>query len=238
MYENFFDNCRVTLVEDDEHWHELRGKGIGGSDAAIIINESSYKTPYQLWREKTGMVNQKFITNAAIEKGNRLEQPLIDTFAALYPEYSLIDTKSISLESLKFPFMRANLDGALIGPDNKKGILEIKTTTIHRESTLKDNWTYYDREDRKEIIQIPKNYYCQCLHYLEVTDFDFCIIFALLDFPGRGNDGLRRQETRVELILKENVVIDTAYIVKKEKEFWRKVQEKEPPVFLNKKITI
>ena len=48
-YEEFFPNCNVDCVEDEKHWHQLRGKGIGGSDAGIVMNVNNYKTPYELW---------------------------------------------------------------------------------------------------------------------------------------------------------------------------------------------
>ena len=113
--ENFFSDCNVDYVKDVDQWHELRGKGIGGSDAGIVMNVSSYKTPYELWEEKTGKVKKEFITNDAIEKGNVLEPVMYDLFKVLYGNrYEVINTKDISFSSKEIPFMRANLDGALI----------------------------------------------------------------------------------------------------------------------------
>ena len=34
-----------------------RNKGIGSSDAAAILGLSSYKTPYDIWLQKTGRVD-------------------------------------------------------------------------------------------------------------------------------------------------------------------------------------
>lgn len=39
---------------DHAKWLETRNAGIGGSDAAVIMGLNSYKSPYQLWMEKTG----------------------------------------------------------------------------------------------------------------------------------------------------------------------------------------
>ena len=47
-YEEFFPNCNIDYVKDEKHWHSLRGKGIGGSDAGIAMNVNNYKTPYEL----------------------------------------------------------------------------------------------------------------------------------------------------------------------------------------------
>ena len=133
-YEKFFPNCNIDYVKDENHWHSLRGKGIGGSDAGIVMNVSNYKTPYELWEEKTGAKKPVFQTSEAIEKGNALEPILIELFGVLYKtKFELIDTKDISLSNKKYPFLRANLDGAMLEKETKeKWGLEIKSTTIQQ----------------------------------------------------------------------------------------------------------
>lgn len=223
---DFLSECNITKIKNSNHWHQMRKKGIGGSDAGIILNQSNYKTPYQLWSEKVGLSEPEFQTSEAIEKGNRCEQPLIDLFMALYPQYKNVPTKDISLESKKYPFLHANLDSALVGPDGRKGGLEIKSTTIQNMKML-DDW---------KPGRIPMAYYCQCLHYLLTTGFDFWILFAILDFPWK--DEMGQQETRVRVIERKDAVDDINYLFEQEKEFWRRVQENDPPEFINKKITI
>lgn len=225
-YQEFFNQCEVINIDNEEHWHRLRKLGIGGSDAGIILNVSKYKTPYQLYQEKIGAEIPEFETNKAIEKGNRLEQPMIDLFKGLHPENEYIDTKNISLKSKKYGFMNANLDGALIGPDGRKGVLEIKTTTIHNMSMLED-W-------KKDSL--PIGYYLQCLHYMIVTGFSYCILFAMLDFPWK--DDIGQQETRVVLIRREDVLDDINYIIREEQLFWKRVEDRNPPPFLSRKINI
>ena len=55
-----YTNCDLILsvkdAEDHEKWLKTRDLGIGGSDAAVIMGMNSYKSPYQLWMEKTGQV--------------------------------------------------------------------------------------------------------------------------------------------------------------------------------------
>ena len=36
-----------------EEWLELRKKGIGGSDASIVCGINKYKSPVELWLDKT-----------------------------------------------------------------------------------------------------------------------------------------------------------------------------------------
>nr|DAM24695.1 MAG TPA: Exonuclease [Caudoviricetes sp.] len=217
--ENFFSNCNVDYVKDVDQWHELRGKGIGGSDAGIVMNVSQYRTPYELWEEKSGKAKREFITNEAIEKGNKLEPIMFNLFKTLYSsKYEVIDTKDISLSSKQFPFLRANLDGALINKQTgQKGVLEIKSSTIQNASMLK-KW-------RKD--DLPITYYFQVLHYLYVTGFDFAIVYAILDIPWEN-----KQETRVIKMYREDLEADIEYLIKTELWFWDKVKTNTPPPFL------
>lgn len=221
-YESFFNNCYVDYVKDVDQWHQLRGKGIGGSDAGIVMNVSQYRTPYELWEEKTGKVKREFVTNEAIEKGNVLEPVMFELFKILYGNrYEVIDTKNISLSSKQFPFLRANLDGALINKQTgQKGVLEIKSTTIQNVSMLK-KWKQDD---------LPITYYFQVLHYLYVTGFDFAIVYAILDIPWSN-----QQETRVVELNKADLEADIEILIKTERWFWNKVVTKTPPPFLEKR---
>ena len=186
------------------------------------MNVSSYKTPYELWEEKTGKVKKEFITNDAIEKGNALEPIMFNMFKVFYSkEYEVIDTKNISLSSKQFPFLRANLDGALINKQTgQKGVLEIKSTTIRNASMLKK----WQKDD------LPITYYFQVLHYLYVTGFDFAIVYAILDIPWAN-----KQETRIVEMHKEDLEADIELLVKTELWFWDKVKTKTPPPFLEKR---
>lgn len=221
-YESFFSSCLIDRFSTVEEWHVLRGKGIGGSEAGIIMNVSQYKTPYQLWEEKTENAERQFITNEAIEKGNRLEPVMFDLFKALYGHlYDVIDTKDISLSNVYYPHLKANLDGALIEKESgRKGILEIKSTTIQNGSMFKE-W----KDD-----QMPITYFFQCLHYLYVTGFDFVVLYAILDIPW--GDELGKQETRVMIInrddVKEDIKVyrDTAFW------FWNLIKTNTPPPFM------
>lgn len=220
--EKFFSNCNVYYVKDVDQWHELRGKGIGGSDASIVMNVSLYRTPYELWEEKTGKVKREFITNEAIEKGNALEPIMFNMFKVFYSkEYEVIDTKNISLSSKQFPFLRANLDGALIDKaTGKKGILEIKSTTILNGAMFR----YWNNDN------VPLTYFFQCLHYMYVTGFDFAIVYAILDIPWAN-----KQETRTIKMYREDLEADIELLVKTELWFWDKVKTNAPPPFLEKR---
>ena len=43
-----------TAAMSRDEWLKERTKGIGGSDVSTILGLNPYKTPLQLWEEKTG----------------------------------------------------------------------------------------------------------------------------------------------------------------------------------------
>lgn len=222
----FFDQCHVyETVDKSDEWLKQRKTGIGGSEVAVILNLSKYKTPYQLFMEKKGNAIEH-ITNAAIEKGNRLEQPLIDVFYALHPEYTPVDTKHISLKSKEYAFMNANLDSAFLDESGDKAILEIKTTTIQNKNMLNE-WGYWDNEQQVWIEKIPDSYYCQVLHYMATTKIKHAVVYALLDFAYKSG-----QETREVHIYWDDALSDMDLIIQEEKKFWKRLEDNDPPPFM------
>lgn len=223
---DFFDNCYVyQTVDKSDEWLKQRKTGIGGSEVSIILNLNQYKTPYQLFMEKKGNAIEH-ITNAAIEKGNRLEQPLIDVFYALHPDYIPIDTKHISLKSKEYAFMNANLDGAFLNEENEKCILEIKSTTIQNKKMLNE-WGYWDNEQGMWIERVPDAYYCQVLHYMVTTKIKHAVIYAILDFAYKNG-----QETREVHFYWHDCIDDINYIITEEKKFWKRLEDNDPPPFM------
>lgn len=110
-------------------WLEVRKTGIGGSDAAAAVGLSPYKSPLELWMEKTGR-------DAALPKpdpkdtthptywGTFLE-PIV---AAAYTQQTGNRVRKVNAVSQhpQFPFMLANLDREVIGTPLVQ-VLECKT---------------------------------------------------------------------------------------------------------------
>lgn len=74
-------NCELIMtvkqMEDRDAWLKIRTSGIGGSDAGTIMGSNPWKSPYQLWLEKTGQVEAEDISNKGpVYWGTKLE-PLI-----------------------------------------------------------------------------------------------------------------------------------------------------------------
>src|SRR6476620_3868255 len=118
---------KTGMTEAD--WQEYRRKqqGIGGSDVAVILGLSPYKSAFSLWLEKTGQVKAKPVQNEYVEWGNLLEPVIRDKFRR-ETGFEVYENPYV-LQHDEHEFMVANIDGEVVDPayNGERGILEIKT---------------------------------------------------------------------------------------------------------------
>lgn len=159
----------MTLTR--EQWLQERKRGIGGSDAAAVLGLNPYMTNVDLWKIKTGRKEQEDISEKPFVKyGTEAEKHLIALFALDFPLYEVTHADNDLIRHPQYEFLHASLDGRLYEKaSGRKGILEIKTTNI-LQSMQNEKWN----------DSVPQNYFCQVLHYLNVTGFDFAILKAQL----------------------------------------------------------
>jgi len=119
----------VKAPQRSAEWLELRRTGLGASDMAAVLGVSPYKTPYQLWAEKTGATPEQKVGDAA-RRGVILE----DAVGRYYEEERGVKLrKSNGVVRLKSnPRLMASLDRTIVG--EPKGIVEIKTSASPRWS--------------------------------------------------------------------------------------------------------
>lgn len=171
------DTYLVHHYKTKDEWIKARHtlNGIGGSDVSAIIGENPYKTNEQLYREKLGLLKTEDISNKpAIRYGTVAENHLRRIFELDFEDkYEVQYLDNTILQNKKHPMLLYSPDGLLIDKETgEKGILEIKTTTI-LQSMQREKW----KDDN-----VPQNYYCQVLHGLNVTGFDFVVLRALIRY--------------------------------------------------------
>lgn len=213
----------VPTITTPEEWHRERLKGIGASESSAVIGLNPYCSNVELWRRKTGRAQAPDISNVeCVAYGHAAEEHIRQLFALDYPEYEVEYGGAYDMvRNSEHPFIFATLDGRLTRrADGKKGVLEIKTTEILR-SMQKEKWSG----------QIPPNYYCQVLHQLLATGYDFAVLHAQLKFT-YGDE--IRTERRTYFIDRSEVQSDLDYLLAEEIKFWREYVEKgvEPPLIL------
>ena len=105
----------VKETEDRNAWLKMRTQGIGGSDASIIAGMNRWKSPFQLWQEKTGQVEpEELDDNEYIYWGRVLEQAVADRFSELTGKKV---HKQGMLRNKEYPWMLANVDRMVVGED-------------------------------------------------------------------------------------------------------------------------
>lgn len=153
----------LKVLPSRDEWLSHR-KRIGGSDASAVVGMNPYRTNVELWQIKTGQMEPEDISEKPyVVYGNKAEEHIRELFKLDFPQYKVSYEENNMFLNDKVPFAHASLDGWLQDQDDRKGILEIKTTNI-LQSMQKEKWNN----------RIPDNYYIQCLHYLMVTEFEFC----------------------------------------------------------------
>lgn len=167
-----------------------RSKFIGGSDAAGVLNLSRWKTPLQVWAEKTGQIVPKEMETEAKELGRELENYVARRF--MRKTGKKLRRVNETLFHPKYPFLGANVDRLLIGEDAG---LECKTASAWKK-----------REWGGE--EIPQEYLIQCLHYMAVTGKPKWYIAVLV-----GNEEFKWKE----IVRDERLIRD---VVNKEVAFW------------------
>ena len=209
-----------TFKTHDE-WLAARTSCIGGSDAACIVGLNPWKSNVELWLEKTGQATPDDISKKDVAVyGTKAEKPLRDLFKLDYPCYKVEYKPNNIWTNDMLPWAHASLDGWLTDKGTgQKGILEIKTTNV-MSSRQKEKWS----------DQIPDNYFCQILHYLAVTGFDFAILKAQLKWD---IEGAVYCQTRHYKINRDEVKADIDYLMEAEKKFaYENIAKRKKPALI------
>lgn len=175
-----------------------------------------------MWKEKTGKKEAIDISDKLyVQYGTKAEDHLRELFKLDFPQYEVKHEENTIIKHPKYDFLFASLDGTLTDKETgEKGILEIKTTNI-LQSMQKEKW-----KDR-----IPDNYFCQILHYLNVTGYSFAILKAQLKFNYDGDIVLHIRHYYID---RKDVEQDIKILADKEIEFWNEhvVKDKMPNLLL------
>ncbi len=194
----------ITLASTENlpysDWLEYRKLGIGGSDASVVCGISRYKSPVELWMEKTGQLPNQEAGEAAYW-GTLLENLVRTEFT----KRTGIQINRVSqiLQSEEHPFMLANLDGICVHPDLGTCIFEAKTASAFKVSEW-DNG-------------IPNEYMLQIQHYMAVTGARGAYIAVLI-----GGNTFRWQ-----FVERDDELIDM--LIPLEADFWKHVESATPP---------
>lgn len=190
----------ASLTLDRETWLAERRKGIGGSDVGPIMGLSPHRTAVEIFQDKRGLLPEEPETDE-MRWGKTLEPVIRQAYTDRTGLAVLLPDSPTPLKHPQNPFMLANLDGFT----ETGRIFEAKT------SFSAQRWGMEGTDD------VPAEYLFQVQHYMAVTGYPVADIAVLI-----GGNTFRIYTVEADLEIH-------AMLVEVESEFWRRVQENDPP---------
>ncbi|WP_206198528.1 YqaJ viral recombinase family nuclease [Zoogloea dura] len=188
-----------------DQWLNVRRQGIGSSDAAAAVGLNPYKSPLELWLEKTGRDAELPRIDPSDETSptywGTLLEPIV---AAHYTKRSGNKVRKVNavLQHPEHAWMLANIDREIVGTSDVQ-ILECKTAGIHGSRLWRDG--------------VPEYVQLQVMHQLAVTGKQAADVAVLLG----------GQELQIHRIERDETVI--AQLIELEAQFWAHVEADEAP---------
>lgn len=171
-----------TLEMSRKEWLKERTNGIGGSDASVVLGFNPWKSPFQLYIEKTGGQIEE-VDNEAIHWGNVLEDVVAEEFTRRTGKK--VRRRNQMFRHPEHKFMIANIDRDVVG---EKALLECKTTNAFNA----DQW---------EGEHIPPAYICQLQHYMAVLGYEKAYIAVLIGGQQFVWKELERDDEFIEMMI-------------------------------------
>lgn len=157
-----------------------RKSGIGGSDVAAILGLSKYKSPYQLWLDKTNRTESHDSESEPAYWGNQLE----DIVAKEYAKRNGVKIQRVNatIRNPEHDWMLANIDRAIVNPDisGNVRIKEGKLTTDRILECKTANQYLAKLWGDEQTESIPDYYLTQCQWYLGNTGASICGLGVLI----------------------------------------------------------
>jgi putative phage-type endonuclease len=192
-----------TRTLDRGQWLEVRQGGIGSSDAATAVGLNPYKSPLELWMEKTGRVAPEAESLGMDDP--RYWGTMLEPFVAeSYQQKTGCKVRRINavLQHPTFNFMLANIDREVIGSPDVQ-ILECKTAGEFGSRLWRDG--------------VPEYVQLQVQHQLAVTGKQAADVAVLLC----------GQQLEIHRIERDDDVISRLIVL--ETRFWDMVQQDIEP---------
>jgi len=147
----------LDLEQRSPEWIEERRKHIGASDAPVIMGESPWQTPFQLWQQKLGELKEQ-PENEYMKLGIAREDEARQAFI----RKTGIEVIPIVVKSYEYPWMLSSLDGY---NEHQKVIVEIKCPGPKAHEMAMDG-------------VVPPYYLPQLFHQMLTLGVDKCFYFS------------------------------------------------------------
>lgn len=213
-----------TAGMTEERWLECRRHGadgsipytLGGSDIAVVLGISPWRSPYELYMIKKGRMQEPEKTNQhQLAMGHLLEPVVADCYAMMTGNTVINDTWMY--QNTDHPYLLCDLDRVVITdadkdasvplPKGSRGVLECKTCGFSSAS----HWAGGSH---------PDYYECQVRAYMATMDLDYADFAALW---GNNPDRDFAHPRVLRSIPKENAMFEAC-----DEFIWRLENDKPP----------
>lgn len=169
---DFLDAIYLGTAESGtQEWHDLRSRGIGGSDIGTIMGLNPWESAFGLWAKRTGQIPDPPIDNWAVRFGKAFERPILEMWADANPDWDILLLGTY--QHPKFDYMLANPDAIALNRETGEYIiLEVKTARAHWDG-------------------VPPAYHSQVMHYLDVFNLQRAFIIGVAGWDWQEHEILR-----------------------------------------------
>lgn len=189
-----------------DEWLGVRKQGIGSSDAAAAVGLNPYKSPLELWMDKTGRKSPSPVSQDDEESPTYWGTLLEPIVAAHYTKRTGNRVRKVNAvlqhRDPDKSWMLANIDREIVGVSEVQ-ILECKTAGINGARLWKEG--------------VPEYVQLQVQHQLAVTGKAAADVAVLLG----------GQQLDIHRIARDGALIEQ--LIQLEREFWHYVETDTPP---------
>lgn len=186
-----------------EERRQERMSGVGGSDVAVVVGISPFKTEAELYYEKRGEIEPEDISSKeVVHFGNVLEDVVADEFARRND--LKVRRRNQLFKHKKHPCLIANIDRSV---DGKQMILECKTSNAF----MQKEWGETDSDD------MPDYYRVQVEHYMNVLGYNDACLAVLIGGNQYRQYWVQRDPELSEMLTEQCL------------KFWERVEKGNPP---------
>jgi putative phage-type endonuclease len=163
-------------------WHEARRTRMNGSEIAAVLGLSPYESPFSLWHRKAGTVGGVATTDV-MYWGTTLEPVIRAEWNKRHPDLAVAETGQWQHKDR--PWQGGSPDGLGDGR-----LWEAKTAHLF----LADQW------GEPGTDEIPIQYRCQTLWYLDVFGFEYCDVSVLIGGSDYREYVIRRDDAELAVM--------------------------------------
>lgn len=168
----------TAILSDETGAGKDRTKFLGGSDAAAVMGVSPWKTPVQVWQEKTGRVSddarakEQSAKSKLFSRGHRWEQPAFEMLCEVLRdaghEITEVSASRRYIDS-QYDFLACEIDREIMFNGE---LVNVEIKTVHAFAAHK--WGDMDTDE------VPIEYAAQVMHGLGITGRRICIVGCLV----------------------------------------------------------